>query len=81
MSNIPYMMPNNEVLVKVINDMGSHGRVIKEMYNNNYDVAMFFVYSMHESMGIEYNVAYDYMFYQGAYNDLVEALMVEVDNS
>ena len=79
MKNLNYMMPNKAVIKKMIEDMGEYGEKMVACFDNDYDMAMCMVRLIYEAGEHSYDKAYDMVFYVGAFDEMINALMVEVD--
>lgn len=76
---IEFMIPNEAVIEKFINGMGVEGKKLADCFECDYDLAMCLVRMIYEGGDHEFHEAYDILFYVGAYNVMIDALMAEVD--
>lgn len=79
MKNLNYMMPNKAVIKKFVDDMGDYGAKMMACFDNDYDMGMCLVRMIYENGEHEFGKAYDMVFYVGAFDEMINALMVEVD--
>lgn len=76
---INFMKPNEAFIKKFVDGMGVEGVKLFKCFDCDYDLAICLVRMIYEGGDHAFDKAYDMVFYDGAFNEMCDALMVEVD--